>query len=77
MDKVAERAYEEGAIFQLQISIAMRMGAINELAKKTNTKVIPADATNVDDLKNLFSESQEILGGKVDFILHSIGMSIL
>ena len=51
------------------------MGTINELAEKTNSKVIPADATNVEDLKNLFTESQEILGGKVDFILHSIGMS--
>ena len=74
--KVAERAHEEGATFTLtNAPIAMRMGAINDLAEKTNSKVIPADATNVEELKNLFSESQEILGGKVDFILHSIGMS--
>ena len=74
--KVAERAHEEGASFTLtNAPIAMRMGTINELAEKTNSKVIPADATNVEDLKNLFTESQEILGGKVDFVLHSIGMS--
>jgi enoyl-[acyl-carrier protein] reductase I len=74
--KVAERAHEEGATFTLTNSpIAMRMGAINDLAKKTNSKVIPADATSVKDLKNLFNESQEILGGKIDFVLHSIGMS--
>ena len=74
--KVAERAHEEGATFTLtNAPIAMRMGAINDLAEKTNSKVIPADATNVEELKNLFSESQEILGGKVDFVLHSIGMS--
>lgn len=74
--KVAERAHEEGATFTLtNAPIAMRMGAINDLAKKTNSKVIPADATSVEDLKNLFNESQEILGGKIDFILHSIGMS--
>jgi enoyl-[acyl-carrier protein] reductase I len=74
--KVAERAAEEGATFTLtNAPIAMRMGAINELAKKTNSTVIPADATSVDDLKNLFTKSQEILGGKIDFVLHSIGMS--
>jgi len=74
--KVAERAREEGATFTLtNAPIAMRMGAINDLAKKTNSKVIPADATSVEDLKNLFNESQEILGGKIDFVLHSIGMS--
>jgi len=74
--KVAERAAEEGATFTLtNAPIAMRMGAINELAKKTNSTVIPADATSVDDLKNLFIKSQEILGGKIDFVLHSIGMS--
>jgi|TARA_B110000902_G_scaffold9005_1_gene11035 enoyl-[acyl-carrier protein] reductase I len=74
--KVAERAHEEGATFTLtNAPIAMRMGAINDLAKKTNSKVIPADATSVEDLKNLFNESQEILGGKIDFVLHSIGMS--
>ena len=74
--KVAERAHEEGATFTLtNAPIAMRMGALNELAEKTNSQIIPADATSVEDLKNLFSQSQEILGGKIDFVLHSIGMS--
>ena len=74
--KVAERAHEEGATFTLtNAPIAMRMGAINDLAEKTNSQVIPADATSVEDLKNLYSKSQEILGGKIDFVLHSIGMS--
>ena len=74
--KVAERAQEEGATFTLtNAPIAMRMGAINDLAEKTNSEVIPADATSVEDLKHLFEKSQEILGGKVDFVRHSIGMS--
>ena len=74
--KVAERAHEEGATFTLtNAPIAMRMGAINDLASKTGAEVIPADATSVEDLKNLFEKSQEILGGKIDFVLHSIGMS--
>jgi enoyl-[acyl-carrier protein] reductase I len=55
--------------------IAMRMGEINNLAEKTGSKVIPADATSVEDLENLFTQSMEILGGKLDFVLHSIGMS--
>lgn len=74
--KVAERAHEEGAEFVLtNAPIAMRMGAINELAEKCNAPVIPADATSVEDLENLLTKSMEHLGGKVDFILHSIGMS--
>lgn len=75
--KVAERAHEEGAEFVLtNAPIAMRMGAINELAEKTNAKIIPADATSEEDLAKLFTEAQEILGGKLDFVLHSIGMSV-
>ena len=75
--KVAERAHEEGATFVLtNAPIAMRMGEINKLAEATGSTVIPADATNVEDIDNLITQSMEILGGKVDFILHSIGMSI-
>lgn len=74
--KVAERAHEEGAQFVLtNAPIAMRMGEINKLAEQTGSEIIPADATNMDDLKNLVEKAQEILGGKLDFILHSIGMS--
>ena len=75
--KVAEKAYEEGATFVLtNAPIAMRMGEINKLAEQTGAKIVPADATSVEDLTTLFTESQEILGGKVDFVLHSIGMSL-
>jgi enoyl-[acyl-carrier protein] reductase I len=75
--KVAERAHEEGAKFVLtNAPIAMRMGELNKLAEKTGSEVIPADATSVEDLENLFEKSMEILGGKVDFVLHSIGMSV-
>ncbi len=75
--KVAERAHEEGAEFVLtNAPIAMRMGEINALAEKCgNSLVVPADATNDDDLNALFDKSMEHLGGKVDFVLHSIGMS--
>lgn len=74
--KVAEKAHEEGAIFTLtNAPVALRLGEINELARKCNAEVIPADATNLDDLEMLFSESEKKLGGKIDFVLHSIGMS--
>jgi enoyl-[acyl-carrier protein] reductase I len=75
--KVAEKAYEEGATIVLtNAPIAMRMGEINKLAEKTKSEIIPADATNVDELTTLFTKSQEVLGGKIDFLLHSIGMSV-
>lgn len=75
--QTAERAHEEGATFVLtNAPIAMRMGKINELAEKTGSEVIPADATSMEDLTNLVEKSMEILGGKIDFVLHSIGMSV-
>ena len=75
--KVAERAHEEGATFVLtNAPVALRMGVINDLAKKTGSEIIPADATSLEDLENLVSKSVEILGGKLDFVLHSIGMSV-
>lgn len=74
--KVAERAHEEGAIFTLtNAPLAMRMGEINKLAEKTGSTIIPADATSLEELEKLFTGSVEVLGGKIDFILHSIGMS--
>ena len=75
--KVAEQCHAQGAEFVLtNAPIAMRMGAINELADKTGAKVIPADATSMEDLENLFTKAMETLGGKIDFVLHSIGMSV-
>jgi len=74
--QVALKAHEEGAELVLTNSpVAMRLGTINELAKITNSKVIAADATKMEDIENLLSESMKIFGGKFDFILHSIGMS--
>ncbi len=75
--KVAERAHAQGAELVLtNAPIAMRMGEINELAKRCgNAPVIGADATSMDDLSALFDQSMEHFGGKVDFVLHSIGMS--
>ena len=75
--KVAEHCKDQGAEFVLtNAPIAMRMGTINELAEKTNSTIIPADATSLEDIDKLISKSMELLEGKIDFILHSIGMSV-
>lgn len=74
--KTALKVHEEGGVFTLtNAPIAMRMGKINELAKLCNAEVIAADATSEQDLTSLFTKSVEVLGGKIDFVLHSIGMS--
>jgi enoyl-[acyl-carrier protein] reductase I len=75
--KTAERVHEEGGVFVLSNAPApIRMGTIDELAQKTGSQIIPADATSVADLEILVDQAVEILGGKIDFVLHSIGMSV-
>ncbi len=70
------KAVEEGATITLSNTpVAVRMGEVSALAEKLNCEVIAADATSVEDLENVFKRSMEVLGGKVDFVLHSIGMS--
>jgi enoyl-[acyl-carrier protein] reductase I len=74
--KVAEKCKENGANFTLtNAPIALRMGKINDLAKKCSSEIIPADITSIKDIDNLYEESTKALGGKIDFILHSVGMS--
>ena len=74
--KTALKVKDEGGAFTLtNAPIAMRLGKINELASACNAQVIPADATSEQDLNTLFSKSLEVLGGNLDFVLHSIGMS--
>lgn len=75
--QVAEKCVAQGAKITLtNAPVALRFGGIFELAEKINAEVIPADATSLEDLENLIVKSQDILGGKMDFMLHSIGMSL-
>ncbi len=75
--KTAKRCVEEGAqIVLTNAPVALRMGEINKLAKECNAPVIPADVTSAEDITNLFEKSKKHFNGGVDFILHSIGMSI-
>jgi enoyl-[acyl-carrier protein] reductase I len=74
---VALKAKAAGATFTLtNAPIALRFGKIQELGTQCNAEIIPADATSIEDLENLFTKSVELLGGKIDFVLHSIGMSL-
>ena len=74
--KVAERCHDEGAEFTLtNAPMAMRMGKINELGEKCNAEVIGADLTSIEEIENLYEKSLSNLSGKIDFILHSVGMS--
>ncbi|MDO4771856.1 enoyl-ACP reductase [Porphyromonas sp.] len=74
--KVAQKAVQEGATITLtNTPLALRMGELDALAKETGAEVIPADATSIEDLENVFRRSMEVLGGPIDFVLHSIGMS--
>ncbi|MEI8005857.1 MAG: SDR family oxidoreductase [Bacteroidota bacterium] len=74
---VAVKAFEEGAVFTLSNTpLALRFGNLRDLSAQCNAEIIPADATSVSDLEQVISRSMEVLGGKVDFILHSIGMSM-
>jgi enoyl-[acyl-carrier protein] reductase I len=71
--KVAQKAHAEGARFTLtNAPVALRMGTMNELAQQCNATIIPADVTVMEDLENLFNQSTELLGGKLDFVLHSV-----
>ncbi|MEO8583901.1 MAG: SDR family oxidoreductase, partial [Flavitalea sp.] len=75
--KTAIRCYEEGAELVLSNApVALRMGEINKLAELVKAPIIGADVVNMDDLKKLFEESMKHFGGKIDFILHSVGMSV-
>ena len=75
--KTAESVKNEGGKFVLtNAPVALRMGVINELAKKTGSIIIPANATEIVDLEKLVDKSMDHLGGKLDFVLHSIGMSV-
>ena len=74
---IAERCHEEGAEFILSNTpAALRFGTLKQLAEKTGSEIVEADATNLDDLKAVFTRAMEKFGGQIDFVLHAIGMSL-
>jgi enoyl-[acyl-carrier protein] reductase I len=74
---IAERCAEEGAEFILSNTpAALRFGSLKTLAEKTNSEIVAADATNLEDLNAVFTRAMEKFGGQIDFVLHAIGMSL-
>ena len=74
---IAERCHEEGAEFILSNTpAALRFGTLKQLAEKTGSEIVEADATHLDDLKAVFTRAMEKFGGQIDFVLHAIGMSL-
>lgn len=74
--KVAEQVHAEGGkVVLTNAPVALRFGEIDKLGEKINAPIIPADATSEEELENLFNGATEHFGGKIDFVLHSIGMS--
>jgi len=74
---IAERCAEEGAEFILSNTpAALRFGTLKQLAEKTNSEIVPADATSLEDLNAVFTRAMEKFGGQIDFVLHAIGMSL-
>ena len=75
--KTALKCHEQGAQIVLSNApVALRMGEINKLSEAIGAPVIGADVTSMEDLKKLFEGAQEHVGGKLDFVLHSIGMGL-
>ena len=73
---IAQAAHREGAQFALSNApVARRLGAVDDLAEQTDSPIIWADATSDDDLQKLFDEVKDHYG-KIDFIVHSIGMGV-
>jgi enoyl-[acyl-carrier protein] reductase I len=74
--QVAKKCSEEGAEYTLtNKAAALRLGDLNTLSEQTGSLIIPADVTDLNDLSNLVTQSVKHLGGKLDFVLHSVGMS--
>ena len=75
--RTALKCHAEGAqIVLTNAPVALRFGQIQQLSEQINAEIIPADATSMEDLTTLIEKAMDLLGGKLDFILHSIGMSV-
>ena len=75
--KVAEQCYAEGAnIVLTNAPVAAKIGQTEELATKLNAPLIYADVTKIEDMQNLVDGALKAFNGKIDFVLHSVGMSL-
>lgn len=74
---VTTKCLEEGAQLVLtNTETAIQLGAISSLASAQNIPLIPCDATNTEEIAALLNKTQELLGGKIDFVLHAVAQSM-
>ena len=73
--RVALACHREGASFALSNApIALRLGQLNALGEATGAPIIPCDVSSDEEVGALMHQVKERFG-KIDFILHAIGMS--
>lgn len=73
--RVALACHREGAEFVLSNApIALRLGQLNALGEATGAEIIPCDVSSEDEVNSLIEDVKKKFG-KIDFILHAIGMS--
>ena len=74
--QIALAAYREGARFAISnIKVAFRLGKVEALSRLCgDAPLIACDASNSEDLDQAFDQVKSKFG-KIDFIVHSIGMS--
>ncbi|MEX2656328.1 MAG: enoyl-ACP reductase [Balneolales bacterium] len=72
---VALACKREGATFSLSNApIALRLGTLQKLGKKTDSEVHPCDVSDFEQVRVLIDKVKSKFG-KLDFILHAVGMS--
>ena len=73
---VAERCAAEGASVVLtNTQTAVQLGTVSELAARHGMPLITCDATKPEEIAVLLTRAQELVGGRIDFILHGIAQS--
>ena len=73
---VATRCQSEGArVVLTNTETAIQLGSVASLAAEHNMPLVVCDATKVEDIRELFTRAQALLGGRVDFILHAVAQS--
>lgn len=73
--RIALACKREGAEFSLSNApVALRFGSLDDLADQTGSEIFPCDVTKEEEVEELMQNLKEE-HGKIDFILHAIGMS--
>jgi enoyl-[acyl-carrier protein] reductase I len=73
--RIALACKREGAEFALSNApVALRFGDLDELAEETGSSIYPCDVSKEENVEELMEKVKDEYG-KIDFMLHAIGMS--